>query len=227
MVVLLFKAAGSIAMRASSLATVAGSKDASAPVLAGAPLGVSLHRIELLPDEIHRLGDLRLTSMPRTAFDLARRSPRTEAVVAVDALARRGGFPPDVLSRLALDHPGARGVSALPEVRDLADPRSGSPPETRLRLLLVRAGLPRPVVQHPVLDDVRRRAVWIDLAYPRHRVGIEYEGAGHAEPEQVLRDAGRYTRLVDAGWRIYRYTRFEIRDEPGRIVAEISRAIGV
>lgn len=95
-----------------------------------------------------------------------------------------------------------------------------------MRLLLVRAGLPRPVLQHPVLDDRRRTAVWLDLAYPEHRVGIEYEGADHTERERVLRDAGRITRLVDAGWRVYRYTRFEIRDEPDRIVAEIARALG-
>ena len=36
---------------------------------------------------------------------------------------------------------------------------------------------------------------------------------------------GRGTRLLDAGWRIYRYTKFEIRDEPDRIVAEITRAL--
>jgi len=41
--------------------------------------------------------------------------------------------------------------------------------------------------------------VWLDLAYPAQRIGIEYEGADHTRPERVLLDAGRYTRLVDAG----------------------------
>lgn len=41
----------------------------------------------------------------------------------------------------------------------------------------------------------------------------------------VLRDAGRYTRLVDRGWRIYRYTKYEVYGDPARIVAELSRAL--
>ena len=56
---------------------------------------------------------------------------------------------------------------------------AGSPMETRLRLVLVLRGLPRPEAQYAVLDDRRRRAVWLDLAYPAHRIGIEYEGADH------------------------------------------------
>jgi very-short-patch-repair endonuclease len=75
-----------------------------------------------------------------------------------------------------------------------------------------------------VQDPASRTAVWLDLAYPEHQVGIEYEGAHHTERDAVLRDAGRYTRLVDAGRRIYRYTPLDMRD-PARIVAEIRRAI--
>ena len=46
----------------------------------------------------------------------------------------------------------------------------------------------------------------------------------HAEPGRVLRDVGRYTRLVDLGWRIYRYTKLDVYGDPGRIVAELTRA---
>ena len=67
--------------------------------------------------------------------------------------------------------------------------------ESRLRLLLVLAGLPRPESQYPVLDDRRRRAVWLALAYPAQRIGIEYEGLGHTEPVRVQRDMGRYTEI--------------------------------
>ena len=97
--------------------------------------------------------------------------------------------------------------------------------ETRLRLILVSGGLPAPEVQYPVLDDVRRRAVWLDLAYPAQRIGIEYEGADHTRPERVLLDAGRYTRLTDAGWRIYRFTKYQVYAEPDEIVATIGRAL--
>lgn len=106
-----------------------------------------------------------------------------------------------------------------------ASPYACSPMETRLRLVLVQAGLPRPRVQWVVQDPAARTAVWLDLAYPEHRVGIEYEGEVHADPGRVLRDIGRTTRLVDKGWRIYRYTKFEVYGDPTRIVAEVTRAL--
>ncbi len=40
------------------------------------------------------------------------------------------------------------------------------------------------------------------------------------------RDVGRYTRLVDRGWAIYRYTKLEVYGDPDRIVAELTRARG-
>ena len=103
--------------------------------------------------------------------------------------------------------------------------------ETRLRLVLVLRGLPVPEVQYPVPDDRRRRAVWLDLAYPEHRIGIEYEGEEHVRPERVLRDIGRYTALVDGNWRIYRFTKYEVygdrtrspRRSAGRSVAPPAR----
>ncbi|MHA6629891.1 endonuclease domain-containing protein [Pseudonocardia sichuanensis] len=193
--------------------------------------GLLVHRDTLAPGAIRTVGDVRTTSAPRTAFDLARwclgRGELTEAVVAVDALARRGRFAPDRLLHLAAHYPRARGAAGLAEALAFADARAGSPMETRLRMLLVHdTGLPSPEVQYPVQDPARRRAVWLDLAYPEHLIGIEYEGADHTDPDRVLRDVGRYTRLVAAGWRIYRYTKFEIYRERDRIVAEITRALG-
>ena len=99
--------------------------------------------------------------------------------------------------------------------------------ETRLRMVIVGAGLPRPEVQWVVQDTVARTAVWLDLAWPTHRIGVEFEGAGHAVPVEVLRDAGRYTRLVDRGWRIHRYTKYDVYGDPGRIVDELARALGL
>ena len=192
--------------------------------------GLLVHRDALAPDEVDRRCGVDVTTGPRTAYDLVRRlapDDPVEAVVALDALARVGRFPPDRVLSLAERYPGARGRRALAGSVDLADARSGSPMETRLRLILVQRGLPRPQAQYPVLDDRRRRAVWLDLAYPEHRIGIEYEGGDHIRPERVLRDAGRYTWLVDDGWRMYRFTKYEVYREPDEIAATVDRALGV
>lgn len=192
--------------------------------------GLLVHRDALRGDEVTRCGGTWTTTPLRTAFDLARRTApvdQVEAVVVLDALGLVGRFPADAVLRLAERYPRARGRTALPAVVGLADVRAGSPMETRMRLVLVTRGLPRPEAQYPVLDDRRRRAVWLDLAYPAHRIGIEYEGADHCRPDRVLRDAGRYTKLVDEGWRIYRLTKYEIYGDPDGVAATIRRALGV
>jgi very-short-patch-repair endonuclease len=131
----------------------------------------------------------------------------------------------DLLLNYLARFPQVRGAAAVPEVLALADRRSGSPMETRLRLLLIHAGLPRLQVQWVVQDPVAREAVWLDLAYPEHLVGAEYDGAEHTRPERVLRDIRRGTRLVDQGWRLYRYTKREIYTEADTIIAEVRRAL--
>lgn len=199
--------------------------------------GVRVRREGLHPGEITEVDGVRVTSRLRTAFDMARWLPLTEGVVAVDALAR-GEFHPDLLLNFAARYPGLRGVRRVTGVLAHADARSGSPPETRLRLILVRGGLPRPVPQHPVLDDGRRRAVWLDLAYPEYRLGVEYDGGEHfATPQRAREDAQRHTRLVAAGWRVLRYTSDEMRaerslrnehqDDPLRIVDDVRGALGL
>jgi very-short-patch-repair endonuclease len=96
--------------------------------------------------------------------------------------------------------------------------------ETRLRMLIVGAGLPRPEVQWVVQDPGTRTAFWLDLAWPELRIGIEYDGKPHTDPAGVLRDIRRHTRLVDLGWRTYRYTKRDVYGDRRRIVAELTRA---
>ncbi|WP_219413714.1 hypothetical protein [Pseudonocardia nigra] len=187
--------------------------------------GLLVHRDRVAAGELWQVGEVRLTGPARTAYDLARRCDLVEAVVAVDALANGHRFAPDLLLNFAVHYPRARGNAQVADVLAHANPYAGSPMESRLRMLLVGAGLPRPEVQWVVQDPAARTAVWLDLAYPDLMIGIEYEGEDHTTREGVLRDVGRYTRLVDRGWRIYRYTKYEIRGEPDRIVAEISRAL--
>lgn len=187
--------------------------------------GLIVHRERVAPGEITTVRGMRVTTPLRTADDLARRGELLERIVAVDALANRHRFSPDLLLHFANRCRGARGVDGIPEVLAYADRWAGSPMESRLRMLIVASGLPRPQAQWVVQDPRTRTAIWLDLAYPEHMIGIEYEGNDHTTPTAVLRDAGRYTALVDKGWRIYRYTKFEIMYRPEMIVEQIERAL--
>jgi very-short-patch-repair endonuclease len=189
------------------------------------PDGLHIRRERLMTDEVCEVEGLPVTTPVRTAFDLARRGGLVDRVVAVDALSNAHRFDPPQVLGLAERYRGARGTGGLAEVVDLADARSGSPMETRLRLLIVRAGLPRPEVQWPVQDQLTRTAVWLDLAYPEQRIGIEYDGGVHTRADTVLRDIGRHTALLDQGWRVYRYTKLDVRHRPDRIIAQLRRAL--
>ena len=110
---------------------------------------------------------------------------------------------------------------ALPDVRT----RSASRPETRTRLVLVEAGLEEPELNHDVYVDGIRLAC-VDLAYPRLRIAIEYEGEHHLkDPAQWARDIARYDRLAAAGWRVIRVTKSELFDRPGMLVHRVRVAI--
>jgi very-short-patch-repair endonuclease len=188
--------------------------------------GLVVRRDRIAPGETTCVGDVRCTSPLRTAYDLGRQDDVVVAVVAVDRLANRHRFAPDLLLHFGAHYRGGPGTARLCRTLAHANRYAGSPMESRLRMIIVLAGLPRPEVQWVVQEVDARTAVWLDLAWPEHRIAVEYEGAGHADPVEVLRDAGRYTRLVDRGWRIYRYTERDVYGDPGLIVAELARALG-
>jgi hypothetical protein len=71
--------------------------------------------------------------------------------------------------------PAARYAAQF--VRDEVD----SPMETRLRMLIVLAGLPEPEVNLKLRDRDGNVVVRLDLAYPHLRLAIEYEGRQHVE----------------------------------------------
>lgn len=167
--------------------------------------GLRVRRDRLAESEIATVDGCRVTSAARTAWDLARRLPLVEAVVAVDSLARVGRFPPADLLTRRLTEPRARGCRKLDEVVDLCDCRAESPMETRLRLALVRHGLPRPEAQYRVLDEHGFPLARVDLAYPPAQVAIEYDGVRHLDRQRWSRDRARDTTLAGAGWQTLRF----------------------
>ncbi|MCI0157836.1 hypothetical protein KNO15_14145 [Leifsonia shinshuensis] len=101
----------------------------------------------------------------------------------------------------AIRHHGRRpGVRRLREAFELVRYGPLSPQESRLRLELVRAGLPEPSLNHDVHDRERRIAM-VDLAYPDHRLAIEYLGDHHRTDADTYReDIYRRERQAAAGW---------------------------
>jgi very-short-patch-repair endonuclease len=89
--------------------------------------------------------------------------------------------------------------------------------ESRLRLVLVLAGLPRPAVQVSLYDERDDFAGRPDLFYPEQRLGIEYDGGTHRE--SLEEDNRRQNRLLNAGYRLLRFTAADVYRRPAAVVA--------
>jgi len=176
-----------------------------------------------LPDaDVERVGGHPVTSGLRTAVDLGRFRPRTEAVVALDALARTGLCRLDEVADRAQGLRGRRGVRRLLAVIPLADPRSESPMETRTRIVIIDGGLPPPEVQYEVLDRWGHVIARLDLAYPFHRLGIEFDGrVAHSSASSFARDRQRQNELLGAGWVLMRFVARDILRCPALVVRQI------
>jgi hypothetical protein len=176
-----------------------------------------VHRFRPDPAELVQLHGCTVTTRERAAYDLGRRPDRTEAVVALDALAH-GRFTTEAVWDLAAAHPGDRGLCRLRAALALCDPRAESPMESRIRVALHRYGLPPPVPQHP-LGPYR-----LDLAYPAVRLAIEYDGRDHREPGRAVRDLRREAYLARCDWDVLRLrasSGYDARDTAIRVHREL------
>jgi very-short-patch-repair endonuclease len=188
--------------------------------------GLLVHRDRLDRGETWRCRGCRVTSPLRTAWDLGRRLDRVEAVVAIDALARRGRFAPKELLALRVERPRARGASGLDERVARADPRAESPMETRLRLLLGDHGLPAPDVQYELMDRHGFVLARFDLAYPRARLAIEYDGE---EFHRYRRGADNHRDIdvSERGWETMRFEAADVLLTPRRTADAVARLLAV
>lgn len=187
--------------------------------------GLTVHRDLLADDEIVAAAGLAVTTVLRTAWDLARWLPTVEGVVAMDALARLGQFPPDAVLQIQGRYPRARWRRRLPAVIDLADPRAESPMETRSRLVLVLRGLPRPALQYQVFDKFGDFIARLDMAYPPLKLAMEYDGRGHLTAWQQESDARRLNVLDASGWSVLRFTASDVLARPDAMAAQVREAI--
>jgi hypothetical protein len=111
-------------------------------------------------------------------------------------------------------------------VLPLIDGGAESPQETRTRLLLVAAGLPRPQTQIEVLNDWGRVLARIDMGWQEWKVGIEYDGPQHwTDPRIRANDIDRTAELQRRGWILIRVSADLLRYRPDVVVARVREAL--
>jgi len=176
--------------------------------------GVQGHRVAVPTAHVGRVEGLAVVSPIEAWLQTAPLMTLDEAIVVGDALAGRWSrhssarrLPVQRLVDAATAARGRPGAVRLREATSWIRARVESPQETRMRLLVVRSGLPEFAVNIDVVDDQGRFVARPDGQYPDRRVAVEYQGDHHrADRETWRRDVRRRARLVALGWSVVEAT---------------------
>lgn len=153
---------------------------------------------------------LRVTDPVRTVLDLARTCARVDGVVAADSAVHAGLVTVDELRRGVGMVQRLHGAERARDVARRCRAGAESPMETRLRLLLLGAGLPEPVLQHLVRTAIGE--LRLDIAWLEHRIGVEYDGfAWHPDRAAFARDRRRWRALAATGWDVHPVSIVDVR----------------
>jgi hypothetical protein len=182
--------------------------------------GVHVAQETLLDTDISTIDGVKVTTPVRTAFDCARWLRGAERVVVVDALAHAKLVTIEEIRRYLAGKHRLRNLRRAEYVLDLADPLAESPMETRIRVLLIEWGLPRPVSQLTVYDGAGAFIGRLDLAFPDAKVAVEYDGALHWE--QRRSDDRRRDRLRASGWVVLVYSAEDYYERRDAICTEVA-----
>ena len=115
---------------------------------------------------------------------------------------------------------GRRHVRALRAALPLIRVGAWSRPETHLRLLVMRAGLPEPQLNARVVLR-GGRAVRPDISWASRRVALEYDGSAFHGRSDWDVDASRHELLIDEGWTVVRVRADDLYRSPVALAARL------
>lgn len=148
-----------------------------------------------------------------------------DLVILGDSLVRKNLVSVERLVEAAAAYSG-RGALVARRAAGLVRAGVDSPMETRLRLLVVLAGLPEPEVNVVLRDSDGEWLMRFDLKFRRVRLILEYDGRQHAEDaRQWGRDLARREALDRAGYRILVIRAEDIYGTPEETLARIRTAL--
>lgn len=193
--------------------------------------GVIIHRSRtLVPEDCEVVDGIVATTVTRSILDIGHDHvhPLTRRWLASEAI--RTGTATFESFYAQLERAGRiRGKAQLAAEIQRLDPqiaRGRSGGEIGLFELAVAAGLPEPVLNHPVLDAYGNVIAEIDVALVSWKVGFEHDGeAFHTTPDELVKDRHRDNRLkLELGWDVTRFAARLVRDHPDRVMAQMIRA---
>ncbi len=194
----------------------------AAPASSPHARGLIGHRLTLEPGDVIRNRGLGQTSATRTWCDLAGMLELDDLVAAGDYLIHHDA---PLTSVAEIGHQLStvgrmRGIRLAREALPLLSDRPESPQESKLRLIILRAGLPEPQINHELVDTESGKHVRPDFRFRRYRLILEYQGDYHRTKKQWRKDMTRRSRLEAQGWFVMELNADDLLD-PDELAARI------
>ena len=171
------------------------------------------------------------TTVERTIFDLAGVAGSGTVDLAIDSALRRELTTVAELVALG-DRVAKRGRKGSARFRNAVtqrDPEAALPesePERLLAEALVKRGLPRPVHQFVVRNELGGFIARVDLAYPDEKIVIEYESDVHHTGTVALRrDSARRNAITGSGYTVITATADDLADGAARVADAVRRTL--
>jgi very-short-patch-repair endonuclease len=180
---------------------------------------VRLRRRSTMIDELAHCRGLSVTTRAVSFLDHVSTAPIGQARVLFDRGIQRGWIvASDVFGRLESQRLGNGQLREL--AASIAD-GAAAESERRLHQLLRQHQITGWVANAPVVQGGFTIAV-LDLAFHESRLAIEVDGmAHHVDPTSFQRDRKRQNDLVALGWRVLRFTWWDISERPQYVVGAI------
>ena len=190
-------------------------------------------RTALPAEDVVTLDGYRVTAAARTVVDLAKQLPFESAVVAADSALHAGITTVEELTAAADRQTHCPGLGGARRVIAFADGRSESVGESRTRVMIHRAALPRPEPQYEVRSTGGVLLGRADFGWEELRTLGEFDGRekygrrlrpGQLPGDAVFQEKLREDAMRDLGWQFVRLTWADL-DHPADALTRIKRAL--
>ncbi|WP_068154746.1 type IV toxin-antitoxin system AbiEi family antitoxin domain-containing protein [Rhodococcus phenolicus] len=174
-----------------------------------------VHATTWTDGDVAAVDGVAVTSPARTVVDLARSRCRDQAVVVGDSALRTNPATSDLLPDTLAAARHRNGTVRAAAVVSFLDALSESPGESSSRVRIAETGLPRPVLQHPIVVRDGRR-FRLDFFWGQHGLVGEFDGTGKyvdrrdLVAEKLREDAVRDLRLEVIRWTWADPARFDV-----------------
>ncbi|MGZ4279879.1 MAG: DUF559 domain-containing protein, partial [Solirubrobacteraceae bacterium] len=199
--------------------------DLIAPSDAGRKLrGIRARRCMLDPSELTTYLGLPVTTIARTALDVAAWDRPDRVSELLDSALLEGWYDHDEMLALVARRAGHRGMGVLrSRLVLLGDdpPRFRSRAERRACDLICTAGLLVPLVNF-WLPITAGHGYELDLFWPELRLNLEIDGPRHEQPFQRMKDRRRDADLNAVGIAVARRPTADVDNRPERFLRSIA-----